>query len=190
MRLCLCIGGVLTSAFAPVAAAQPGAEVPGAVAVFEQICLSGGVDPAARSATLGATGWQQDASVHVDIQRLGISKSIDRNYDFSKADSASQWSGQIDNRQARIVLASFPEKRRYRNLCALVIDDVANAMPYGDSLKAAFKAFGIGGKSVDLVHYFEFAGKLGTEKHPARGEIFTRSLASGGRNSMHIYVAY
>jgi hypothetical protein len=181
---------IVAGAFASNASAQPVAEVPGAVALFDRICLGGGIDPAARAAALDTSGWQQDATADVDVQKLGISKSIDRNYDFTKAESTSQWSGLIDDRPARIVLASFPEKRRYRHLCTLVIDDVANAMPYADPLKAAFKSFGIGGKSVDLVHYFEFAGKLGPEKHPARGEIFTRSLASGGKNSMHIYVAY
>ena len=96
----------------------------------------------------------------------------------------------IDGRPAKVILATFPAKRRYPNLCALVVDGVSNAMPYGDDLKMAFKAFGIDRKSVDLVHYYEFSGKVGTEKHPVRGEIFTRSRASGDAKSMHIYVAY
>lgn len=166
------------------------AEVPDAISNFERACLSGGNDPAARPAALKAMGWKEDSEVTVDVPKLAISKTIDPNYDFSKPDKIDQWSGVINGRPARIVLASFPTKRRYPNLCALVIDDISNAMGYTDALKVAFKNFGIGGKSVDLVHYFEYAGKIGADKHPVRGEIFTRSLASGADHSMHIYVAY
>ena len=88
------------------------------------------------------------------------------------------------------MLAKFSEKDRYPHLCALVIDGINNAMPYANDIKAAFKTFGIGGKSVDLVHYFEFSGKIAADRHPVRGEIFSRSLASGNAKSMHIYVAY
>ena len=70
------------------------------------------------------------------------------------------------------------------------MEDVRNAMPYSDELKLDFKEFGIGGKSVDLAHYFEYAGKVGAEKHPVRGEIFTRSFGTTGKQTMHIYVAY
>ena len=172
------------------AQAQPPAELPSVVSVFEKTCLAGGVDPAARPAALQAAGWTKDAAPDVDVKKLGISRAIEVNYDFSKPEVVEQWSSTIDGRPARIVLASFPAKRRYPHLCALVVDNVSNATPYGGDLRTAFKAFGIGGKSVDLVHYYEFAGKVGADKHPVRGEIFTRSLASGAKNSMHIYVAY
>ena len=71
-----------------------------------------------------------------------------------------------------------------------MLEGPQNAMPYADELRAAFKAFGIKGKSVDLVHYFEFAGKYGAEKHPVRGEIFSRSLSGERKETTHIYVAY
>lgn len=182
----------LTFAFLalPVAAQAQQAEVPGVVAAFEKICLSGGVDSAARPAALSLNGWVKDETVAIDVPKLGISKAIEQNYDFSKPATTEQWSGTVDGQTAKIVLATFPAKRRYPNLCALTIGGIKNAMPYGDQLRAAFKAFGIGGKSVDLVHYFEFAGKIGVDKHPVRGEVFSRSLASGEANSMHIYVAY
>ena len=186
---CLWMAAIAIALAVP-ARAEVTAEVPSAVAAFERACLSGGIDPAARPAALKEMGWTKDPTVAVDIPKLGISKSIQRNYDFSKPDNTEQWSSKIDGRAARIVLAGFAAKRRYPNICALVIDDVSNAMGYSDSLKAAFKTFGIGGKSVDLVHYFEYAGKLGADQHPVRGEIFTRSLASGASKSMHIYVAY
>jgi hypothetical protein len=120
---------------------------------------------------------------------MSISKAIDKNYSFREVSSARQWSGEVDGQQARFVLATFNEKSRYPNLCALVLDGPRNAMPYGHELGSSFKAFGIGGKSVDLVHYFEFAGKIGPDKHPVRGEVFSRSLSGPGQTT-HIYVAY
>lgn len=174
----------------PVVAHAQDAEVPSAVPTFVKTCLAGGVDPSARPAALLSAGWVKDETVQIDVPNLGISKAIDRNFDFSKPENTEQWSGTIDGRNAKVVLATFPGKRRYPNLCALTVDGIKNAMPYGGDLRAAFKAFGISGKSVDLVHYYEFAGKVGTDKHPVRGEIFSRSLASGGDDSMHIYIAY
>lgn len=172
------------------AIAAPAAEAPSAVATFNKLCLAGGMDPAARSASLTAAGWQQAPAVNIDVPKLGISKAIDRNYDFSKPEATEQWNGIVDGRPANVVLARFPAKRRYANLCALTVEGVRNAMPYSDDLKSAFASFGIKGKSVDLVHYFEYAGKIGANKHPVRGEIFTRSQVTGGRDTMHIYVAY
>lgn len=190
MRLKHILALALTIASISPSRAEIAIEAPSAVGTFERTCLSGGIDPAARPAALKDIGWAEDSETTIDVPKLAVSRSIDRNYNFSKPEDVHQWSGVIDGRAAHIVLARFPEKSRYPNICALVIDDVSNALGYSDALKRVFKAFGIGGKSVDLVHYFEFAGKVGAEKHPVRGEIFTRSVASGTGNSMHIYVAY
>lgn len=176
-----------------VAAAQEGqdTEYPSAVATFNRVCLVQGVNPADRIAALEADkGWSEDTTVTVDIPKMGISRAISKNYSFAKVSNARQWSGEVDGRKARIVLAAFDGKVRYPNLCALVLEGPRNAMPYSDELKAAFKAFGISGKSVDLVHYFEYSGKVGPEKHPVRGEIFTRSLSGQIKETTHIYVAY
>lgn len=182
--------GLTFLALGTAAAAQPVAELPTAIATFDKICLAGGLDPAARPASLTAAGWQKAPAATIDVRKLGISKAIDTSYDFSKAEQTEQWNGTLDGRPASVVLARFPAKRRYTNLCALTVEGVRNAMPYSDQLKAAFATFGIKGKSVDLVHYYEYAGKVGAEKHPVRGEIFTRSQATGGRDTMHVYVAY
>ena len=174
----------------PVVASAQDAEVPTAVSTFAKLCLAGGIDPAARPIALSEAGWVRSSDGYIDVPKLSISKAIERNYDFSKPQTTDNWSGTIDGRDAKIVLASFAAKNRYPNICALTIEDIKNAMPYGGELRAAFKEFGIGGKSVDLVHYFEFAGKVGPEKHPVRGEVFTRSFTTGGKNTMHIYIAY
>jgi hypothetical protein len=182
--------GVAALAAGPVSA-EPRAEYPSAVDSFSRICLTPGVDPASRLAAISAlTGWSQDDVVTVDVPKLQISRTIDANYSFGSVSTARQWSGTIDGRPARIVLASFSGKVRYPNLCALVLDGINNAMPYGSTARDAFKTFGIGGKSVDLVHYYEFAGKVGPDKHPVRGEVFSRSLAGQSSQTMHIYVAY
>lgn len=167
------------------------AEYPGAVAAFSKVCLVPGVNPADRIAALAAdSGWKEDGASSVDVPKMSISRAIDKNYSFAKPQAVRQWSGQIDGKPARFVLASFTPKERYPNLCALVLEGVRNALPYSDETKAAFKAWGIGGKSVDLVHYFEFAGKVGPDKHPARGELFTRSLAGQAKETTHLYLAY
>jgi hypothetical protein len=186
---------VMALAFGGLAAgpalADPEAEYPSAVASFAKVCLVPGVNPADRLAALaGDAGWKEDASPSVDVPRIGVSKAIDHNYNFAKPAAVRQWSGQIDGKPARFVLASFAAKERYPNLCALVLEGVRNALPYSNETKAAFKSWGIGGKSVDLVHYFEFAGKVGPDKHPARGELFTRSLAGQAKETTHLYLAY
>ncbi len=165
-------------------------EYPSAVSTFNDVCLTGAFDPAMKIAVLEAKGWTKDAAVTVDIPKLEISRAIEKNYRFKKIESSEQWSGTIDGAPARFVFASFPEKERYPHLCALVMEGAKNAIPYGTELKEDFKQFGIKGKSVDLVHYYEFAGKVGAEKHPARGEIFTRSQAGQAKETMHIYLAY
>jgi len=166
-------------------------EYPTAVSTFNRMCLMPGVNPADRIAALQADkGWREDAKVTVDIPQISISKAIERNYSFREVSSARQWSGDIDGQPARFVLATFNEKSRYPNLCALVLEGPRNAMSYGHELRNSFKAFGIGGKSVDLVHYFEFAGKVGPDKHPVRGEVFSRSLSGQSGQTTHIYVAY
>jgi hypothetical protein len=181
----------LSLLLATPAAAERVAEYPSLVPTFTKVCLSDGVDSAAQAARLGSmSDWHADQAVTVDIPKLEISGAIDHNYSFKKSLSAQQWSGTIDGAPARVVVATFPESERYKHLCALVIGNVENALPYGDDLRSAFKAYGIGGKSVDLVHYYEFAGKVGADKHPVRGEIFTRSKSSPEPKSAHIYVAY
>jgi hypothetical protein len=176
-----------------IAIAQQGQdrEYPTAVATFGRLCLMPGVNPVDRLAAIEADrAWSEDARVSVDVPGMGVSKTIERNYSFAKVLAARQWSGDVDGQKVRLVLATFDAKARYPNLCALVLDGPRNAMPYGGALRAAFKTFGIGGKSVDLVHYYEFAGKVGPDKHPVRGEIFSRSLSGQSGQATHIYVAY
>jgi hypothetical protein len=164
---------------------------PSAVATFEKVCLMSGVDPKDRVTAIEADGsWKEDEYVTVDVPQMAISKALDKNYSFSAPGTIRQWTGTIDGKKARLVTAAFDGKVRYPNLCAIVFEGTHDAMAYGRSLRDAFKAFGIGGKSVDLIHYYEFAGRIGDDRHPVRGEVFSRSMSGQIKETMHIYVAY
>lgn len=186
----IALSAIQTSA--PVHAETPeNVTYPSAVATFQKLCLMSGVDPKERVTAIEADGsWKEDDHVTVDVPQMAISKAIDKNYSFSAPGTIRQWTGIIDGQKARLVSATFDGKVRYPNLCAIVLEGAHDAMPYGRPLRDAFKAFGIGGKSVDLIHYYEFAGKVGVEKHPVRGEVFSRSMSGQIKETMHIYVAY
>lgn len=164
---------------------------PSVVTTFQRLCLMSGVDPKDRIAAIQADeNWEEDDHVTIDVPKMTISRAIDKNYTFSVPGTIRQWKGTIDGQNARLVTAAFERKVRYPNLCAIVVEGAHDAMPYGGPLRDAFKTYGIGGKSVDLIHYYEFAGKVGSDKHPVRGEVFSRSLSGRLKETMHIYVAY
>ena len=114
---------IVLAAVPAVANAQE-AEVPNAVPTFVKICLAGGIDPSARPAALSAAGWVRNNKVYIDVPKLSISKAIERNYDFSKPQATDNWSGKIDGRAAKVVLATFSPKSRYPNICALTVDGI------------------------------------------------------------------
>ncbi|HWJ71131.1 MAG TPA: hypothetical protein VNS79_13905 [Sphingobium sp.] len=174
-----------------VAAAAPAvAEYPHAVDSFAASCLSGDLTAQARLAAASTNGWRETDAAGLKVAGLGVGKAIDKNYNFDRPEAVTVFEQDIDAHPARLIVATFPAKNRYRTLCALVMRDVANAFVYKDELGDAFKALGIKGKSVDLPHYFEWAGKVGSDNVPVRGEVFTRSQALGGKRDMHIYVAF
>lgn len=191
------LGALLAFAATGAIAADKEAEFPTLVEEFGARCLMPGVEAADRLAAIEAdTAWTELESVTLDVEAMEISRALSRNYRFKDPVSVRQWTGEIDGKTAHLLLAKFEEKQRYDDLCAIVVNGVQNAMPYGRDLRGKFEEFGIKGKSVDLVHYYEFAGKLkpGThpvaEKHAVRGEIFSRSQAGGAGNTTHIYIAY
>ncbi|MDJ0643723.1 MAG: hypothetical protein QNJ15_12990 [Erythrobacter sp.] len=156
-----------------------------------------GVDHADRLATVqAAENWVASPTVTYDLEGLQPAPSIGAKARFKSVTKSAQWDGEIDGRKASFLLLTFDEKSRYKNACVLMVEGLKNAMPYGRDLKNAFKAFGGGGKSVDLVHYYEFAGTLKPGKQPVEaktkvhGEIFTRSQAGRIKETTHIYVAY
>ncbi|MEO9636316.1 MAG: hypothetical protein ABJF89_04015 [Parasphingorhabdus sp.] len=184
-------------AFSSPALAEAEEESPNLVPAFAKTCLMPGVAHSDRIAALAADEtWETQESVSYDLIGLQPSRAIGSKPKFKHYTDAAQWDGEIDGRKASFLLLTFREKSRFRHACVLLVEGLRNAMPYGSDLKTAFKAFGAGGKSVDLVHYYEFAGTLKPGKHPVEakqkvhGEIFSRSQAGTMKETTHIYVAY
>ncbi|MBA3863309.1 MAG: hypothetical protein C0517_05120 [Erythrobacter sp.] len=170
---------------------------PNLVPLFADTCLMPGVDHAERQAKADKlSGWQKRDKVTIDVAGLQPSRAIGGKPRFDKVADAVQWSGTVDGLKGDILLLTFEPKSSYRHACVLVVEGLDNAMDHGRLIKDSFKAFGIGGKSVDLVHYFEFAGTLKPGKAPVatkqavHGEIFSRSRAGTSEKTTHIYVAY
>ena len=188
-KLLLGLMGVISSA-AP-AHAELVVEHPSVVPMFEKACLEGELTTVAREAAIALdAGWVKEPRVEIDVQALGISKAIERNFDYSKPVSAMQWTRKVDGKLLRLVLATFPNKRRYPAICAITVPGVKAGWPYNDAFGTAVKAIGLKGKSTDLPHYFEYSGKIGIEKHPVRAEIFGRSQAAPEEDTLHLYVAF
>ncbi|MGB3472383.1 MAG: hypothetical protein WBA51_16335 [Erythrobacter sp.] len=189
--------GTIALALTAPAQAEKAAESPNLVSTFVEICLMPGVDHSDRLAAVeGAEGWVESPSITYNLEGLQPAPAIGTKARFRSVTDSMQWDGKIDGRKASVLLLTFDDKSRYKNACVLMVEGLKNAMPYGSDLKKAFKAFGGGGKSVDLVHYFEFAGTLKPGKQPVKaktkvhGEIFTRSQAGSIKETAHIYVAY
>ena len=135
------------------------------------------------------SGWVSEPPT-VDVPSLAISRAIDRNFDYSKPTSVKQWFRTIDGATVRLVLASFPEKRRYPTLCAMTVPNIRHGWPYNDAFEASAKALGLKGKSNDLPHYFEYSGKVDNGTHPVRAEVSGRTRAVPDKDAMHLYIAF
>jgi hypothetical protein len=187
MRIPLLLAFLLPAA---ASAAEAPPEYPSAVQAFLDACVAGELSVPARAAALQAGGWTEVAAPTVDVAKFGISKAIERNFDYSKPVGVRQWTKPVDGAPVQAVLATFPAGRRYSALCALTFPNVKAAWPYDDAFEAGVKALGLKGKSTDLPHYYEYSGKIGPVGKPARAEIFSRSQATGEKNSMHLYIAF
>jgi hypothetical protein len=168
--------------------AEPTAEYPSLMGEFMKGCAEGDLTAQSREAALAANGWAK-ADVSIDPKSLNMSRAIDKNFDFAKPVTISQWNKSVDGAAVTALVATFPEKRRYPTLCAMIVPNVQYGWPYADAMKAGMKSLGIKGKSTDLPHYFEFASKLANGR-PARAELFGRSQALGKEKAMHLYIAY
>jgi hypothetical protein len=170
------------------AVAEPKAEYPSLIGEFLKACAEGELTPSAREAALATNGWTK-SEVTVDPKSLNISGAIEKNFDFAKPLTINQWTKTIDGAAMTAVVATYPEKRRYPALCAVIAPDVKQGWTYSDAMREGMKALGIKGKSTDLPHYFEYASKLANGR-PARAELFARSQALGRQKAMHLYLAF
>jgi hypothetical protein len=170
------------------ASAAPTAEYPSLVGEFLKGCAEGELSAPAREAALSANGWvKTDASI--DTKALNISGAIEKNFDFAKPLTVSQWTKMIDGTAMTAIVATYPEKRRYPGICAVIAPNVQYGWTYHDAFKAGMKQLGIKAKSTDLPHYFENASKL-PDGRPVRAELLGRSQALGRQKAMHLYIAF
>lgn len=160
------------------------------VPLFAEACAAGVPSAAAIEARMNADArWAPIADQDLAAGEFGTVKSMQPIGDFKKPSGYRQWRRTVEGKEVRVVLASFAGKGRYKTLCALLVPDVKNALPYLDPFKAAMKAAGLKAKSVDLVHYMEFAGKLADGRR-ARGDIFSRTRVLQPGDNMHMYLAF
>jgi hypothetical protein len=182
------IAPLVFAAMATPAQAEQTTEYPSLVGEFLKSCAEGDLTAQAREAALTTNGWTK-TEASIDPKALNISRAIDKNFDFAKPISVSQWSKSIDGAPVSALVATYPEKRRYPTLCAVIAPNVQYGWPYAEAMKDGMKGLGIKGKSTDLPHYFEFASKLANGR-PARAELFGRSQALGQEKAMHLYIAF
>ena len=182
--------GLLMSSTASANAWDGKVKYPHAVSAFDNVCLKGELTASAREVAISLDGWEPTDLAGLNIAAFNITAALEKNFDFSRPDHVKAWTKVIDGQPATVVLASYPEKRRYQTLCSMLMPDAGGALGYEDELDAAFKAIQLKNKSTDLPHYFEWASKVGPEKNPVRGEILTRSQVLRGTRDMHLYVAF
>ena len=160
------------------------------VPLFVESCTAGELTAEAIEARLAANAaWMRLPDQDLAAAEFGTVKSQVPVTDFKKPTGYRQWRRTVDGKEVRAVLVSFGEKNRYRTLCALLVPDVRNALPYWDGFRDAMKALGLKGKSTDLPHYQEFSGRM-ADGRKARGDIFSRSRVLGRGDDMHMYVAF
>lgn len=163
---------------------------PGLVPTFDAACLSGDLTVPAREAAIAAGGWQQSNAGGIDVDAFQITAALEVNFNFREPDSLRVWTKTVDGASAKLVLATYPSKRRYQTLCGIIMPQSGGAIAYYDQLDALLKSKGIKGKSTDLPHYFEWASKLGPDKNPVRAEILSRSHVLQGTRDIHLYIAF
>jgi len=180
-------------AMAPFALSPAGAAIEDdtvMVPLFVEACATGTPSAEAIEARMsGNAAWQRIADSDLAVEEFGTVKSMQPIGDFKKPAGYKQWRRTAGGKEVRVVLASFEGKGRYRNLCALLVPDVKNALPFMHPFRDAMRALGLKGKSIDLVHYEEFSGKL-ADGRKARGDIFSRTRVLEPGDNMHMYVAF
>lgn len=187
IRLTALLPAIFLSA---AAGAQRAPEYPTLVPQFLKACVEGPLNFAGRQAAIAVdSGWTSEAPT-VEVKNFNISAALEKNFDFSKPVEVKQWSRTVDGVPVRLVLASFPDKRRYPALCGMVVGPVRHGWPYDVAFSAGVKAIGLKGKSTDLPHYFEYSGKVDGGTHPVRAELSGRTRVVADKDAMHLYIAF
>lgn len=106
---------------------------------------------------------------------------------FKRPGPYKQWLRTVDGKEVRLVLVTY--QGRYKTLCAVLVPDVKNAMPYLDGFDDALKAMGLKRVETNLPHAAEYHGRL-SDRRKSWGQIYSRSDVLGPGRNMHMYVAF
>jgi hypothetical protein len=160
------------------------------VPLFMETCASGDLTADAREAAVAANPeWISVDGADVRVREFQRVPSIEPVFGLEKPTSVKQWRRTWNGKDTRAVIVRYADKNRYRALCAVIIPDVDNAMPYIGDFRRALKPLGLNGKSTDLPHYQEYSGRLQNGRR-SRADIYSRSTAVVGGKNMHLYIAY
>jgi hypothetical protein len=169
------------------AAAQPG-EDETLVPLFLETCTRGGVHADSIIAGISAE-WTEVSTPNVELAGLAQVPGNGAQVDVRQPQSVRQWQRAWKDRQVSLVFATLPEGRTHRYVCAILVPDVRNAGPYLRPMAEGMQGLGLSGRSTDLPHFQEYAGRL-PDRRRARGDIFSRSRAVEARGTMHMYIAF
>jgi len=102
------------------------------------------------------------------------------NYRWNKkADVKLAWTKEIDGRKFEL-LSGTANGKKVRSACVLRTEVKENFYPYFDEFKRVLKDVGLGGKSVDIPHYFRAGGKFPSGQR-ATAELITSWNSSKSR---------
>lgn len=133
--------------------------------------------------------WSEVATPNVDLGGLAQVPGPAGQVDIRQPSSVRQWQRAWKDRQVSLVFATFPEGRTYRYLCAVLVPDVRNAIPYVRPMREGMRSIGLSGRRTDLPHFSQYAGRL-PDRRRAYGDIFSRTRAVEARGAMHMYIAF
>lgn len=175
------------ASIAPSALAAPPEADAAIVPLFEEACLSGGLNLAAREAAMASGGWE---AVPADGLKLKLLERNRNNIDFAKPETVRQWKRSVGGREVRTMLATFRGKGAYPIACAVLVPDVQYSWPYWEAFGDLLKPLGIKAKETDLPHYRGYGGKLADGRR-ARASIDSRSAVEpASKKLMHLLVAF
>lgn len=170
----------------PAAAASADDEV--MVPLFAQSCGGGARTAEAIEARMNAdSAWRRLTDMDLEVEELARVKPGVPTGPFKRPGPYKQWLRTVDGKEVRLLLATY--EGRFKTLCALLVPEVRNAMPYLDGFDDAMKAMGFKGSATNLPHHKEYFHKSSGGRE-GRGEIFSRSGVLGPGRNMHMYVAF
>jgi hypothetical protein len=172
------------------AAAQLQPEDAGLVPLFLQTCISPEMNADATLAAIaGSADWVETTPTTVDVTQLDQVPSTQMSGAYRRPETVREWHRSVNGRTLTLVVASLPERNRYRHVCALFAPDIRNAMPYLEAMDEGMRTVGLSGRSTDLPHFREYGGRLSGNRR-AHADIFSRSRATSAQRSMHLVIAY